>query len=54
MSMKVKLIGKETTEKGWAIMDEQLGAVKIIFPKKYIVVYANGKTEEYQQKELDQ
>lgn len=46
--MKVKVIGKEATESGWAVMDPILGAVKIQFNSKVIIVTADGKIQEHQ------
>ena len=52
--MKVKIVGKTSTEKGWSIMDKQIGAVKVVFPTKFIIIWPNGKIEEHQEKESNE
>lgn len=50
--MKIKIYGKESTEKGWQVLDSVLGAVKMVFKDKVVVVTADGKVTQYEQKEL--
>lgn len=50
--MKVKVFGKESSEKGFQLLDEVLGAVKIVFAEKVVIVTADGKVTQLEQKNL--
>lgn len=50
--MKVKVYGKEKMEKGFMILEPDLGAVKVVFINKVIVVTADQKVKEYEQAKI--
>lgn len=50
--MKVKLYAKVKTENGFQVLEDRLGAVKVVFPTKVILITSDQKVTEYQQLEL--